>query len=67
MNVYVESNFALELTFEQEQRASCEALLELASQKSIMLMIPAFSLVEPYGRIHSRLKSHPRIDPECSN
>ncbi len=26
MNIYVETNFVLELTFEQEQQASCEQI-----------------------------------------
>ncbi|AFY91210.1 hypothetical protein Chro_5873 (plasmid) [Chroococcidiopsis thermalis PCC 7203] len=28
MNIYVETNFVLELTFEQEQSASCEQILQ---------------------------------------
>ncbi|HUP24938.1 MAG TPA: PIN domain-containing protein [Thermoanaerobaculia bacterium] len=48
MNVYVETNFVLELALIQEQQASCEAILRLSEAGRIRLAIPAYSLVEPY-------------------
>ena len=48
MNVYVESNFVLEQALEQEQSESCQRLLSLSAASSIHMVIPAFSLVEPY-------------------
>ena len=48
MNVYVESNFVLEMALEQEQCESCEQLVKIASTGSIRLVIPAFSLAEPH-------------------
>jgi predicted nucleic acid-binding protein len=48
MNVYVESNFVLEQALEQEQSESCQRLLSLSAASSIHLVIPAFSLAEPY-------------------
>jgi hypothetical protein len=48
MNVYVESNFVLEQALEQEQSESCQRLLSLSAAGSIHLVIPAFSLAEPY-------------------
>lgn len=47
MNVYVESNFLLELVYEQEQFAACEDLLQLAERRSLRLLVPVFALVEP--------------------
>lgn len=48
MDVYVESNFVLELALLQEQYKSCQELLDLAESKKIRLIVPAFSLAEPY-------------------
>lgn len=52
MKVYVETNFVLELALRQEQHESCKALLRLAEEGRIRLVLPAFSLVEPYGTLH---------------
>ena len=46
MIVYVETNFLLELALQQEQHASCEALVQLAESKAITLSMPAFSVLE---------------------
>ncbi len=48
MIVYVESNFVLELAFLQEEHESCDELITLAESHSIKLVVPAFSIVEPY-------------------
>ena len=40
MNVYVESNFVLELALLQEQWTSCEAILTLCEAKSVQLVVP---------------------------
>lgn len=46
MRVYVETNFVLELVFEQEQLEACEAILQLAEVEDIQLVLPAYSMVE---------------------
>jgi predicted nucleic acid-binding protein len=49
MNVYVESNFILELALHQEEHAECRELLDLALDKSrVKLCLPAFCVGEPY-------------------
>ena len=48
MIVYVESNFVLELAFHQEEYESCLELLGLAESQDIHLVLPAFSIGEPY-------------------
>ncbi len=48
MIVYVESNFVLELAFLQEEYESCLELLHLAESEAIHLVLPAFSVGEPY-------------------
>ena len=51
MNVYVETNFVLELVFQQEQSASCQELLALGVAGDLRLLIPAYSLIEPYEKL----------------
>ena len=48
MIVYVESNFVLELAFLQEEYENCLELLALAESRDIYLVLPAFSIGEPY-------------------
>jgi predicted nucleic acid-binding protein len=54
VNVYVESNFVLELALLQEQQASCEGILRLSEEGGIRLVIPAYSLMEPYDALGRR-------------
>lgn len=55
MKVYVETNFLLELAFEQEQHAACEELLQLAeTSPSVRLAIPVFSLYESMDTLQRR-------------
>ena len=54
MIVYVESNFVLELAFLRDEHESCEALIELATARDIDLVLPAFSIGEPYNAWHRR-------------
>ena len=51
MNVYVETNFVLELVFQQEQSASCEQILQLCETQQAQLIIPAYSLAEPHEKL----------------
>jgi hypothetical protein len=48
LKVYVESNFVLELALVQEQHASCEQILILCEASDIQIIVPAYSIVEPY-------------------
>jgi len=48
VNVYVETNFVLELALQQENSSSCEELLDLCDEGKIHVVIPAFSLAEPH-------------------
>ena len=51
MNVYVETNFVLELVFEQEQYQWCEKLLSLCEVKKLSLLLPAYCLAEPHEKL----------------
>jgi hypothetical protein len=64
MNVYVESNFVLEQALEQEQSESCHRLIRLATARSVRLVIPAFSLVEPHITIMHKANERSRLSTE---
>ncbi len=57
MNIYVETNFVLELAFEQEQYASCEQILQLCEVEQSKLVIPAYSLAEPHEKLNRQASS----------
>lgn len=61
MNLYVETNFILELVFEQEQCASCEKILELCEAQKANLIIPAYSLAEPHETLIRRKKKRQEL------
>lgn len=54
MIVYVETNFVLELALLQEEADSCEQILRLAEHGHVRLVLPAFSLAEPFGAVDRR-------------
>ena len=64
MNVYVESNFVLELALLQEQFESCEAILSLCETGSVRLVVPAYSLAEPYETLMRRQKQRKKMKEE---
>lgn len=65
MRVYVETNFILEMAFEQEQVAACEGILQLVeTNSSAKLAIPAFSFVEPPEKL--RRQAHERLQLQNS-
>ena len=61
MNVYVESNFVLELALRQEQFASCESILSLCEERHARLVLPAYSLAEPYDTLKRREQERKRL------
>lgn len=61
MNVYVESNFVLELALLQEQHGFCEEILRLCEQGDIRLVIPAYSIMEPYETLGRRQADRRRM------
>ena len=64
MNVYVESNFVLELALRQAQSESCQTLVDYAANGRIALTIPAYSLAEPYDTIIRRRKERAQVKQE---
>lgn len=67
MNVYVESNFVLELALLQEQHASCEDILRLCEAGRLQIVIPAYSLAEPYETLVRRHKQRQRMKAELDD
>lgn len=61
MNIYVETNFVLELTFKQEQYASCEEILQLCEAGQANLVIPAYSLAEPHEKLIRQARSRNQL------
>ena len=61
MTVYVESNFVLEHSLQQEECDRCAGLIDFASKSHISLVVPAFSLAEPYVAISSKEKARTRL------
>jgi len=61
VNVYVESNFVLELTLLQEQQASCEEILRLSEGGKVHLVIPVYAIAEPHETLARRHRQRQRM------
>ena len=70
MNVFVETNFIIEVALEQQESSSCDVLLQLAEQGAIRLLLPAYSFIEPHEtltrRHHDREVLRARVSNELS-
>ncbi len=67
MNVYVETNFVLELVFQQEQEQSCKDILALCKSGTIRLVIPAYSLAEPHEKLFRQNRKRKEIQQFLEN
>jgi predicted nucleic acid-binding protein len=56
VRVYVESNFLVELTLEQEQHQSCDDILSICKRDRIPLLLPAFSVPEARYALEGKRK-----------
>lgn len=56
MVVYVETNFILEMGYQQVENQFCERIVELAENGRITLTIPSFSVGESYETSYRRKK-----------
>ena len=61
MIAYVETNFVLELAFQQEQRDACEEILRLSGIGAVQLVIPAYCLVEPHEKLKRQVTERRRL------
>jgi len=67
MIVYVESNFVLELALEQEQCQSCGDILVICKSGDARLVIPAFSIAEPYETLGRRARERVQLKTSLAN
>ena len=67
MIVYVESNFVLELAFLREEHESCSSFLSLSESGAIRLVLPAFSIGEPYEALVRRAKQRRELHRQLSD
>jgi predicted nucleic acid-binding protein len=63
MNVYVETNFILELAWMQEQYESCENILTLCEAGKAKLILPAYSI----GETFEKLGRHKQVRKQLSD
>jgi predicted nucleic acid-binding protein len=61
MNIYVETNFVLELAFVQEQHESCEQIIGWCEAGSTTLVLPAFCIAESYETLIRRATRRTQI------
>lgn len=66
MIVYVESNFVLELAALQEQHRACEEIVRLAERRAVRLVLPAFSVAEPYDVLRRRSAERAQLRDQLS-
>lgn len=66
MNIYVETNFVLELVFQQEEYQSCQAILELSQACNVNLIIPAYSLIEPQEKLTRQKKEREKLNRDIN-
>jgi hypothetical protein len=61
MNIYVETNFILELAFVQEQHESCEKIIRLCEAGRAALVLSAFCIAESYETLIRRANRRTQI------
>jgi predicted nucleic acid-binding protein len=67
VNIYVESNFVLEIALEQADAAACERVIDLADSKALRLAIPAYALLEPYETLTRRVREWTRLSSDVES
>jgi predicted nucleic acid-binding protein len=67
MDVYVESNFVLEVALLQEQHESCEKIIALCESGKTQLILPAYSFIEPYETIFRRVKKRRKVSNDLGD
>lgn len=67
MIVYVETNFLLEIGFQQESYESGEEIVRLASSGSITLVLPSSSIAEAYLGWHGVTRRRHKFQAELQN
>lgn len=66
MNIYVETNFLLELAFLQEQHESCEKIAAFSEAGRAKLILPTFSIAESYETLVRRANKRKLIENDLA-
>lgn len=66
MNIYIETNFILELALLQEQNESCEQIVNLHNSRNVRLVLPAFCIAESYETLIRRASKRNRLASELA-
>jgi hypothetical protein len=66
-NLIVESNFVLEIVLQQEQLQACDQVMQKCKQGSIKLVVPAYSILEPYETLARRHKARKNVHTDLGN
>ena len=66
MNIYVESNFVLELALLQEQYKACQNILIICEAGKTKLVLPAFCIAEPYETLIRRAKHRSNLSRDLT-
>ncbi len=61
MIVYVETNFILELAFEQEQHQAANGILKLAEHGKIEFALPGFSISESLSKVTRQIRKREEL------
>ena len=64
MQVYVESNFVLELALLQEQWRSCDNIVKLCEANRVHLVLPGYCLAEPYEALVRQRKRRTKVQED---
>lgn len=67
MNIYCETNFFLELVFEQEQSKYCKKIISLCRKKKANLILPAYSFAEALYRLEEQRKKRENFQKELNS
>jgi predicted nucleic acid-binding protein len=66
VTVYVESNFVLEIALQQEEYRECRAIVRFCQTGRARLVIPAFSIVEPFTTVVRRHKDRRKLQDDLA-
>ncbi|MGH2496946.1 MAG: PIN domain-containing protein [Ktedonobacteraceae bacterium] len=61
MIVYVETNFILELAFEQEQHQAANEILKLAEHNKVEFALPGFSISESLSKVTRQIRKREEL------
>ena len=64
MNLYVETNFILEIALDQEEAESCNYLLNLCREHHARLIIPGYCFAEPHETLKRRQKERKKLETD---